>query len=163
MSKEELVKKAGLYTIFFVASTLFFYFCLSTALYPYSEKLDNGTNGVAISQIIGEHLFLPLSFGFLCLMILGLFQFVLIRPSSPTEKRIFAIARLVYFGLSLGLSLLVFIMAIDPKASATLIGCIAPLTLCIAEIVLGILQLLSANKELAVEESSETKTPANPS
>jgi ABC-type lipoprotein release transport system permease subunit len=94
------------------------------------------------------------------LIILGLVQFVLIKPNSATEKRIASIALIFFFGLSLGLSLVVFIMACMNNGIATIIGSIPALVVSLAEVIYGILRLLEAYKALAEEEEKETAPKA---
>lgn len=158
MEKASFVKKIGLYTLFFVSGTLFVYFVLTTAMLPYSEKLDTTTNSAPLSILIGVNIFLPLLYAFLSLVILGLVQFVLIKPSSATEKRIASIALIFFFGISLGLSLVVFVIACMNNGLATIVGSIPALVLSLAEVVYGILCLLEANKALLEEEKAAQKT-----
>jgi len=157
MSKEQLVKKAGFYTIFLVASTLFIYFSLSAALYPYSAKLDSLPAGSKVIELITNGIMLPFVFAFLSLVILGLFQFLLIKPESATEKRIFSLVLIFFFALGLALSLVVLAGAIKDSALGAILGVIPPATLAIAEIILGVIRLLEANKELAQEENISAK------
>jgi signal transduction histidine kinase len=160
MDKTALVKKFSLYTLLFVSGTLFVYFVLTTAMYPYSGKLDTSSNSAPTSLLIATNIFLPLVYAFLSLIILGLVQFVLIKPNSATEKRIASIALIFFFGLSLGLSLVVFIMACMNNGIATIIGSIPALVVSLAEVIYGILRLLEANKALAEEEEKETAPKA---
>jgi Sec-independent protein secretion pathway component TatC len=160
MDKAALVKKLGLYTLLFVSGTLFVYFVLTTAMFPYSAKLDSSTTSTPISTTIGVNLFLPILYAFLSLIILGLVQFALIKPDSLTEKRISAIAVIFFFGLSLGLSLVVFILACMNNGLATIIGSIPALVVSLAEVVYGILRLLEANKALANEAKAQENSKA---
>jgi hypothetical protein len=160
MDKTALVKKFSLYTLLFVSGTLFVYFVLTTAMYPYSGKLDTSSNSAPTSLLIATNIFLPLVYAFLSLIILGLVQFVLIKPNSATEKRIASIALIFFFGLSLGLSLVVFIMACMNNGIATIIGSIPALVVSLAEVIYGILRLLEAYKALAEEEEKETAPKA---
>jgi hypothetical protein len=157
MSKEQLVKKAGFYTIFLVASTLFIYFTLSAALYPYSAKLDSLPAGTLVSEKITEGIMLPFVFSTLSLVILGLFQFLLIKPESATEKRIFSLVLIIFFSLGLAMSILVLVGAVKESALGAILGIIPPATLSIAEIILGVIRLLEANKLLAQEENNPAK------
>src|SRR5574344_1930080 len=150
MDKASLVKKIGLYTLFFVAGTLFVYFVLTVAMLPYSnpEKLNTTSNSAPLSLLVGLNIFLPLLYAFLSLIILGLVQFVLIKPDSTTEKRLASMALIFFFGLALGLSLVVFVLACMNNGYATIIGSTPALVLSLAEVVYGILRLWEANKAL---------------
>lgn len=153
MSKEQLVKKVGFYTIFFVASTLFIYFTLSAALYPYSDKLDSLPFGTPVSDKIATGIMLPFVIAILSLIIMGLFQFLLIKPESATEKRIFALVLIIFFALGLAMSVLVLVGAVKDSALGAILGVVPPAALSIAEITLGVIHLLEANKLLAQEET----------
>lgn len=157
MSKEHLVKKAGFYTLFLVASTLFIYFSLSAALYPYSAKLDASSAGTKVSELIANGIMLPYVFAILSLVILGLFQFLLIKPESATEKRIFSLVLIIFFALGFALTLVVLVGAIKDSALGAILGVIPPAALSIAEIILGVIRLFEANKELAQEENTPAK------
>jgi len=154
MSKEQLVKKAGFYTIFLVTSTLFIYFSLSAALYPYSAKLDSLPSGTPVSDKIALGIMLPFVFSVLSLIILGLFQFLLIKPESATEKRIFALVLIIFFALGLAMSIVVLVGAVKDSALGAILGVIPPAALATAEIILGVIRLLEANKLLAQEETT---------
>lgn len=157
MNKEQLVKKAGFYTIFLVASTLFIYFSLSAALYPYSAKLDSLPAGSRVTELITNGIMLPFVFAILSLIILGLFQFLLIKPESATEKRLFSLVLVFFFALGLALGIVVLVGAIKDSALGAILGVVPSVALAVAEIILGVIRLLEANKELAQEENISAK------
>lgn len=155
MSKEQLVKKAGLYTILLAAGTLFIYFSLSAALYPFSEKLDQLPSGSKVSELIAQGIMLPLVFAILSLAILGLVQFLLHKPESATEKRIYAGLLIFFFGLGLAMTIVVLVGAFKNAALATIYGSIPSFVICLAEILFGILRFVGANRLLAEENKAE--------
>ena len=157
MSKEQLIKKAGLYTIFLVASTLFVYFTLMAALYPYAEKLNQLPAGSDVSGLIAEGIMLPMVFAILSLVILGLVQFLLLKPGSVTEKRIFSWVLIVFFGLALAMTILVLVGAFRDMATGAILGSVPALALSLSEIILGIIHLLEANQTLAKDNEPVAK------
>jgi hypothetical protein len=151
METGKLFKKLIAYLILLVAGFGFVYFLLSAGLNVYVEgKID-----FSDKNSVQQSLILPIVFSFLCLLVSGLDQFLLIQINEANEKRIYGIALMVYFGALLALSLAFFIRSLASNGTILALLSVPTMAVELAEIVYGLLTLLAAQKALKAEPVSE--------
>lgn len=147
MDSAKLLKKLLSYLILLVSGFGFVYFLLLGGLNLYTS----GRADTLTMENLQQYVILPIVFSFLCLLVLGLDQFLMIKVSEANEKRLYAIGLLVYFGALLGFCLVFFVRSLCSGGILLTLLTIPCFAVDLAEITLGILKLVSAQKELRIE------------
>lgn len=147
MDATKLLKKLVSYLILIVAGFGFVYFILLAGLNLYT----NGRANPLTADSLQQYVILPVIFSFLCLLVLGLDQFLMVKVNDANEKRLYSIGLLVYFGALLGYTLVFFIRSLTSQGTMLSLLAVPCLAAELAEITLGIIKLISAQKELTSE------------
>lgn len=153
MSAAALVKKVGLYTLFYASSSLFFYYLISLGLYPYvAHTLSDPW---AESSLL-TGVYLPLVFLLLSLLISVLSERVLTNKKGLEETRLSSIANLVFFGVVFLLGVLLLVKAGVEGATLFALSLIPLFAYCLVEIVISLAKILSLRNKPVTGEPTDS-------
>jgi hypothetical protein len=152
-----ILRRLASYLLFFVASTLVFYYVLSLSLWMYASH-----EGMEAQEALLAGVYLPITYSFVSLGVTLASQALLIGKPASNEKRLYAISLMVFFGIMLGASILILaegLSSIPTDESSTdpsffLCGLLPLLVFSASETVYGLATIRSYGKEKAAETQS---------
>jgi hypothetical protein len=153
MSAANLVKKAGLYTLFYASSSLFAYYLISLGLYPY---LAHTLSDPWSENSLLNGVYLPLVFLLLSLLIAILSERVLVSKKGPEETRLSAIANLVFFGAMFLLGVLLLAKAGVEGATLLALSLIPLFSFCVIELAISLTKLISLRQKGPIGKSTDS-------
>lgn len=162
MEAFRIIRKISYYLVFFIASTLVFYFLIGLSLTRYTP-----TSSINSDETLIENIYLPMMYALISLIVMLVVQFLLIGKPSDAEKRLYSISLLVFFGVLLGAAVLILaegLVSIPSNAVSTNPGfflcALAPVfVISLSEVLYGGLGLLALRAKAKNPKADGTKTP----
>jgi len=145
-----IIRRMAGYPLIYIASTYFIYFLVSAGIYPYIG--DSAEKFAAAGLMNG--IYLKVLYSILCLLVAMVAEFILIGKPHGNELRLYSIFNLAYFGVLSCCSIALLIYAVVHSAPLFLITTIAPIIICLCQVVLAVFRLLQALKEVKAEEEA---------
>jgi Na+/proline symporter len=160
MEAFKIIRKLVYYMMFFIASTLVFYFLVGLALTRYTVVVDINSDENLIHNI-----YLPFMYSILALLVMLISQFLLIGNPEDNEKHLYSISLLVFFGVVFGAGLLILAEglvnipdnAVSTDPSFFLCALIPALGIGLGEILYGIISLRDLAKKAKTVKIEEGK------
>jgi Na+/proline symporter len=160
MEAFKIIRKLVYYMLFFIASTLVFYFLVGLALTRYTAVADINSDENLIHNV-----FLPFMYTLLALLVMVVTQFLLIGNPGDSEKRLYSISLLVFFGVIFGAGLLILAVglvnipsnSVSTNPSFFLCALIPALGIGLGEILYGAISLRALAKKAKTIKTEEGK------